>query len=169
MAALSYPILLTAMQSFPPPLNRDKLNKVLALADSAHEGEALAALRAARAMLRGSGVELGDVLGKMADQAPSGRAGLSRVAPPDVVASLQREIIQQQQKNNQLQAMLREQQRETAHWRRLAEEKGKSLSQSLQEKEHWHKLAEQTTHKLWDILRELEEEGKKKLEMRLGK
>ncbi len=43
-------------------LDRDKLEKVLALADSSSEGEALAALRLARGMLADAGLEFRDLL-----------------------------------------------------------------------------------------------------------
>ena len=43
-------------------LDRDKLAKVLALADSSSEGEALAALRLARGMLADAGLEFRDLL-----------------------------------------------------------------------------------------------------------
>ncbi len=43
-------------------LDRDKLAKVLALADSSSDGEALAALRLARAMLAEAGLEFRDLL-----------------------------------------------------------------------------------------------------------
>ncbi len=95
----------------------EKLNKVLALADSSHEGEAMAALRATRTLLKYRGISLSDLL----QEAMQMRGTAIQRPSMDVVVSLQREIIQLQQKVSQLQMELREQQSEARHWRQKAE------------------------------------------------
>lgn len=95
----------------------EKLTKVLALADSSHEGEAMAALRATRTFLKYRGVNLSELL-----QEAMQVRGHNVVRPSkDIVTSLQREVIQLQQQVAQLQNALREQQNEVRHWQRKAE------------------------------------------------
>lgn len=100
----------------------EKLNKVLALADSSHEGEAMAALRATRTLLKYRGISLSGLLQEAMQMrgAAIQRPSLES-SGMDVVVSLQREIIQLQQKVSHLQMELREQQSEARHWRQKAE------------------------------------------------
>lgn len=132
----------------------DKLSKVLALADSNQDGEALAALRAARTMLDGDGVSLSEVL----------RSALEERGPEfvkvrgGIVASLQREVLQLQGQVRDLQRQLRERQQEINHWRQMAEEGTKRLKKTAGEKARLEGLTQSAMLRLADILREMEEE-----------
>ncbi len=97
----------------------ERLSKVIALADSAHDGEALAALRATRNMLRHDGVELSSVL------QDAMRSRVSNFVRPsmDIVTSLQREVVALQRQLAAAQKELREQRLETRHWQLKAEKK----------------------------------------------
>jgi outer membrane PBP1 activator LpoA protein len=98
----------------------DKLSKVLALSDSSQDWEALAALRAARTMLKSDGVDLSSVLQDALAQRDISRIG----GKGSIVAALQRDILQLQAQLRSAQQQLREQQQETRYWRARADATG---------------------------------------------
>lgn len=127
----------------------ERLSKVLALSDSPHDGEALAALRAARTMLRHSGVDLSEVLrGAVSEK----HMALASIRDPDVMASLQREVIQLQKKAAQLQKDLLLQQREAAHWRKTAEQRGERLARAEEERDRLRHFVADMSEKLTSML-----------------
>ncbi len=101
----------------------EKLSKVLALADSGHDGEAMAALRAARTMLNSDGVSLSNVL----QSAIAERRHEVVQVRGGVVTSLQKEVIQLQMQLAKTQRDLREQMAETQHWKKQAEDNARKL------------------------------------------
>jgi predicted nucleotidyltransferase len=113
-----------------------KLEKVLALADSDQDGEALAALRAARSMLQQSGIELSEVLtAALSDDA-------ARKGGKKIFGSLELMRLRQMVEIRQLEAEA---------WKREAEAAKQALTKSEQERERWHRLANETMEKLWQI------------------
>jgi hypothetical protein len=117
--------------------NPSKLGKVLALADSAHEGEALAAVRTARALLRNAGVELSDVLNQ-------------------VLASGTKASALKGAGNAQLEALylrhqLKERDRDLAETRKELETARAAFAHSEKERARWHKVAKETMDKYWAL------------------
>lgn len=134
----------------------EKLSKVLALADSGHDGEAMAALRAARSMLRTDGVNLSEVL-KTALQE---RRNEHVQVRGGVVNSLQREVVQLQIKLAAVQRDLREQQQEAQHWRKQAEENARKLKAESAEKIHYKVQSKTVAEKLMELAKALENDEK---------
>lgn len=133
----------------------DKLNKVLALADSGHDGEALAALRAARTMLHSDGLDLSNVL----QTAITERRNDVVQVRGGVVTSLQKEVVQLQFQLTKVQRDLREQQAETQHWKKMADEANRKLkNQSVDTDLRQRRLAE-AARNLAEIAKGLEEQG----------
>lgn len=124
----------------------EKLGKVLALAGSAHEGEALAALRAARSLLRRNGVDLPQVLNAaLSEEAMRGsmfRGGKD---------AMHLELLH-------LRARLKSRDREVESLKRAAEAAKKALAGSERERERWQRLAKETMEKLWSIARGMGQE-----------
>ncbi len=133
----------------------DKLSKVLALADSGHDGEAMAALRAARTMLHGDGLNLSHVLQTVITER---RNDVVQVRG-GVVTSLQKEVVQLQFQLAKVQRDLREQQAETQHWKKIAEDGNRKLKNlSVDAGLRQRRLAEAARH-LAEIAKGLEEQG----------
>jgi hypothetical protein len=137
----------------------EKLSKVIALSDSGHDGEAMAALRAARSMLRTDGVSLSDVLkGALAEkQHVQVRGGLANT---QIVNSLQREVVQLQIKLAESQRQIREQQAETLHWKKLADDNSRKLKKAATDKEQWQHRAKTMSGKLMALAKTIEDEEK---------
>jgi hypothetical protein len=133
----------------------EKLSKVLALADSGHDGEAMAALRAARTLLHGDGVNLSHVLqtaiAQRKDQVVQVRGG--------VVTSLQKEVIQLQLQLAAAQRDMREHQRETQHWKTVAEENARKLKKQGVDATLRQRRMQETAQILADISKSLNVES----------
>ncbi len=133
----------------------DKLSKVLALADSGHDGEAIAALRAARSMLHSDGLNLSGVLqtaiAERRNEVVQQRGG--------VVTSLQKEVVQLQFQIAKLQRDLREQQAETQHWKKQAEEGSRKFKKLTVDVDLRQRRLAQAAANLADIAKGLEEQG----------
>ena len=113
-------------------LDAEKLAKVLALADSAHEGEALAAVRKAGHMLAQAGLSFADLLAM-----PTASAGVAADADwvravallvidrlRDEVAAHKRSEKDLQRRLNRVQRELRRSRRDAAKWKDAAERAG---------------------------------------------
>ncbi len=129
----------------------EKLSKVLALADSGHDGEAMAALRAARTMLTHDGVNLSHVL----QSAISERRHDVVQVRGGVVTSLQKEVIQLQAQVAKTQRDLREQIAESQHWRRQAEEHARKLKKMTVDVDLRQRHLKDAAQSLADVARSL--------------
>lgn len=111
-----------------------KLDKILALCDSPHAGEALAALRALRTVLQADGASLAELLQRAVVERPDplSPTALHQAA---TLLTLQREMLHLQQKNMQLQNEYLLQQREARHWRITAEQRNDRLSKTIAERD----------------------------------
>lgn len=132
-------------------MDPDKLAKVLAMAESEHQGEALSALRAARIMLSRAGLSFRD----LAERARPGAAfepHPSSVVPPATPA--------QPPPPDQLVQGLRRQVRdlelELATLRRQLDRAAGDLDRHRDEADRWRKLARETAEQLWDVGKALE-------------
>ena len=123
----------------------DQLEKVLALADSAHDGEALAALRKGRALLKREGLNFGD-LARTANPKP-------RFNPiaffSGASALLEAQLVRLRQQLQDVQADIHSQAAQTEFWRRRTEELEHNLTASRSEAGRWQQLARETAAKLW--------------------
>lgn len=127
----------------------EQLDKVLALVDSSHEGEAVGAVRMARQMLERDGLSFGD----LAKAAATGRSRFhfSRPLFSGQVVHLEAHIAQLQQIINDLQNDNQNQTTQIDFWRRRAFEMEQQLNLSQSESQRWKQLARETAEKLWDI------------------
>lgn len=127
----------------------DQLDKVLALADSNHEGEAVGAVRMARQMLSRDGLSFGD-LAKAASSTKV-KIPFSRSLFSGQVVHLEAQIAELQQIVNDLRSDGQNHSTQIDFWRRRAFEMEQQLNLSQSETQRWKQLARETAEKLWDI------------------
>jgi len=128
----------------------DQLEKVLALADSAHEFEAAVAVRKARQMLARDGLAFGDLARAAA------RSGFSFPFFSTSNSQLENHAVRLRQQMQNMQADLLAQSAQTEFWRSRAAELERTLSTSKTEVARWQQLARDVAEKLWDLGREIE-------------
>lgn len=126
-----------------------QLDKVLALADSSHEGEAVVAVRKARQMLSRDGLSFGD-LARAATKKSAIHLPFGFLSSTQNV-HLEIELIQARQKLSDLEATLNAQTAQTDKWRQKSLELEQKLTSSQTEAERWRQLARDTVEKLWDL------------------
>ncbi|HAX91624.1 MAG TPA: hypothetical protein DCY07_05375 [Rhodospirillaceae bacterium] len=125
----------------------DQLDKVLALADSDQEGEALGALRMARRMLSRDGLTFSD----LAQVAKRSSFSLSRKIFSPSTVQLEARI---DQMHDELHAHVIQNQSLTEQievWRRRAFELEQLLSMNQAEAARWKEMARETAERLWDL------------------
>jgi hypothetical protein len=130
----------------------EQLDKILALADSDQDGEAVVAVRKARQMLSRDGLSFGDLA-----RAASAH---TYVKSPGVFSFLSggREYMQAQiyhlrQQIEDLKSQLQTQDLQMDFWRRRINELEQTSQHAQNEAERWKKLASDTANRLWDIAR----------------
>ncbi|WP_247874027.1 hypothetical protein [Azospirillum sp. TSH58] len=131
-------------------MDPDKLAKVLAMAESEHQGEAQSALRAARIMLSRAGLSFRDLargarpLSATPEPPPAASAPPpDRPPPPDqLVQGLRRQV--------------RDLELEVAGLKRQLEKSNGDMERQREEADRWRGLARETAEKLWDLGKALE-------------
>ncbi len=135
-------------------MDPDKLAKVLAMAESEHQGEALSALRAARIMLSRAGLSFRDLAHGTrpangqpapppAGPAPPAAQPPDRAPPPDqLVQGLRRQV--------------RDLELEIAGLKRQLEKTSSEMERQRDEADRWRRLARETAERLWDVGKALE-------------
>ncbi|WP_377808095.1 hypothetical protein ABNQ38_22225 [Azospirillum sp. A29] len=136
-------------------MDPDKLAKVLAMAESEHQGEALSALRAARIMLSRAGLSFRDLAERARTPVspapeppptvhPSEPAPAPAPPPPpdELVRGLRRQV-----KDLEL---------ELATLRRQLDKAAGDADRQREEADRWRTLARETAEKLWDMGKALE-------------
>ncbi len=131
----------------------EQLDKILALADSNHEGEAVVAVRKAREMLLRDGLSFGD-LARIAASRSHSKGGMF------AFMSGQREYLETQvyhlrQQVDDMEAQMQTQDLQLDFWRRRAIDLEQSIQHAQSESEKWKKLASDTANRLWDLGRSL--------------
>lgn len=126
-----------------------QLDKVLALADSAHEGEAVVAVRKAREMLSRSGISFSD-LARAASPKPRVPLPFTFWSTPPVAVRDQ-EIAALQQQLVDMQTELTNQTTLAEFWRRRAVDLEQNLNVSQADVIRWKELAQETVEKLWEL------------------
>jgi len=132
-----------------------QLEKVLALADSSHDAEAVVAVRKARQILSRDGLSFSD-LARAATPRPVLNRAFSIFSTPQV--NLDAQLIQLRQKLDDLQADMDGQSFQIEFWRRRATELEQNFHTARTEAERWRKLARETVEKLWDLGQDIKNE-----------
>ncbi len=130
-------------------MDPDKLAKVLAMAESEHQGEALSALRAARIMLSRAGMNFRD-LADGARPRPASGAPSSDTPPPPAKAPPADEVALA------LRRQVADLEREVAALKRQLDKTAGELDKQKDEADRWRSLARETAEKLWDLGKALE-------------
>jgi hypothetical protein len=129
----------------------EQLVKILALADSSHEGEATVAVKKAKELLGRSGLSFADLAQTAFPVKP-------RVTLPFLSnQQVHNQLLQLRQRLENLQADVEMYTAQADVWRRRATELEHNLAVRKAEAERWRRLAQDTVDKLWDI-------GKPKIE-----
>lgn len=124
----------------------DQLEKVLALADSSHDGEAVVAVRKARQLLSRDGLNFGD-LARAAGR-PQFPIPFFSAAPR---AQLEIQLVRMRQELQELQADREMLAAQTEFWRARADELKRNLSQVETQAKRWQDIARDTVEKLWAL------------------
>lgn len=135
------------------PTNLAKLVKVLALADSSHDGEAAAAIRAARQILQQNGLNFADLA--------RAATGTSARKQPDfstaqAAAKLPEQLAEMRKKIKRMQTDREVQDEELTRARAGIARLESSLRHSQAEVEKWRNMARDVANKLWDIGQQIE-------------
>ncbi|MBP2293902.1 hypothetical protein [Azospirillum rugosum] len=131
-------------------MDPDKLAKVLAMAESDHQGEALSALRAARIMLSRAGMSFRDLARGAAGPAPVAAAAASTAAAPPDRPPPPDQLVQG------LRRQVRDLELEIAGLKRQLEKSSGDMERHREEADRWRTLARETAEKLWDLGKALE-------------
>jgi hypothetical protein len=140
----------------------EQLDKVLALADSSHEGEAVGAVRMARQILSRDGLSFSDLA-----RAASAKSRFT--LPLSIFSSgqhvhMEAQVARLQQQVYDLQGEKQDQQTQIDFWRRRAFELEQQLNLSLSDAQRWRQLARETVEKLWDLGQSVEKIDEKPFE-----
>ncbi len=125
----------------------DQLDKVLALADSSHEGEAVVAVRMARQILSRDGLTFADLA--RAAAAPN-RTSLSCLLSSQVT-QLENQLAFLRQHACELEDDNLNQAVQIESFRRKVSDLEQQLSASQSDANKWRQIARETIEKLWDI------------------
>jgi hypothetical protein len=122
-----------------------QLEKILALADSTHDGEAIMAVRKARQIMLREGLSFGDLArvasGNLTRSKPFSFFSVSHVHFEAQLVLLRQELCEVQDE-------LQTQSAETQFWRQRAAELERLLAQRQSEVQRWQQLARATLEKL---------------------
>lgn len=124
-----------------------QLEKVLALADSSHDGEALGALRMARRMMQKEGLTFMD----LATAARKSQFSMTRSLFTGQQGQWEQKIDQLQ---DELHAHVEQNESLTTQiefWRKRAFELEQMLNLNKGETERWKEMARETAERLWDL------------------
>ena len=136
----------------------DQLDRMLALADSAHEGEAAAAVNKARQLLARHKLSFGDLARSASARLRSGNRSFSlfNTGAPHMEA----QIAHLQNKIDTLANDMEAQTIQLDFWRRRAAELEQSVNLNLAEAQRWRTLAQETVEKLWDLSQNMQDGDK---------
>ncbi len=135
----------------------EQLDKVLALADSNHEAEAVGAVRKARQLLSRDGLSFGDLARAASSSRSRFPLSLSMFSGQQV--NLEAQLAQQQQQLADVQKDTQSQLAQIEFWRRRAFELEQQLNLSNSETIRWKQLARETIEKLWDTGQAIQNEA----------
>jgi len=130
-------------------MDAQKLAKILALAESDHQGEALSALRAARVILARDGMNLRDLALAAGGPARPASPPVTETPTPPVKPSDEAVIVG-------LRRQVQDLERENASLGRKLNRMRTANEHHREEVEHWRTLAQRTAEQLWDLGKALE-------------
>lgn len=126
----------------------DQLEKILALADSDHLGEAVGAIRKARQILQRENLSFAD----LARAAHRERFTLSLpFFTGHQVVQLENQMAQAQRQIKMMTDEAESQKAQIEFWRRRATEMEQQIGVIQAETDRWRQMARETIEKLWDI------------------
>jgi hypothetical protein len=132
----------------------EQLDKILALADSNHEGEAVVAVRKARQMLSRDGLSFGDLA-----RAVSSHTYIKSTGVFSFLSGgreyMESQIHHLRQQIEDLKSELQTQDFQLDYWRRRAFDLEQTSQHSQSEADRWKNLARETANRLWDIGRSI--------------
>jgi septal ring factor EnvC (AmiA/AmiB activator) len=137
-------------------INRTRLLKVLALADSSHDGEALAAVRVARQLLAQEGLSFADIT-----KVTPPLAAVLPSTPQDHTArvrGLETQVADLQARLLEVQRQLQERNVALVAANTRVHQLENNAGRAQSEVEKWRNLARETANKLWDIGQEIAED-----------
>lgn len=137
-------------------INRTRLLKVLALADSSHDGEALAAVRVARQLLAQEGLSFADIT----KVTPPLSAVLPNTQQDNTarVRGLETQVADLQMRLLEAQRQLQERNVALVAANTRVHQLENNAGRAQSEVEKWRNLARETANKLWDIGQEIAED-----------
>ncbi len=125
-----------------------QLDKILALADSSHDGEAVVAVRKARQVLMQRGLSFGD-LARAAAQKQRRGLPMPFFMTPSVELEIENNELRQQLCATRNDLQMRSAEAEL--WRQRAAELEQKLIASQAETRRWRQMARDTVEKMWDL------------------
>jgi chromosome segregation ATPase len=125
-----------------------KLDKVLALADSDQDGEAVSAVRMARQLLSNDGLSFGD-LARVAAEKPKTERTLGLFSGAQ--RNIDNELIKLRERLDDLQDEIETQEVHVDYWRQRAADLEQQVTAAQDETRRWRQLARDTVEKLWDL------------------
>ncbi len=137
-------------------MDPDKFAKVLALAESDHQGEALSALRAARVMLARAGMTLRDLAGLLKAEAIPVPTRVDAPPSPRPPTDLAMETADDEARNGTHQRTVQDMEIRIRSLEQRVERQNGELERQRAETQRWRKLAQETADRLWDLGKALE-------------
>jgi len=135
-------------------MDPDKLAKVLAMAESEHQGEAMSALRAARIMLSRAGLTFRDLA--LAARQPADTPPRSPITTPPPAAAPPAKPPPPDQMMLGLRRQVSDLEREVTALKRRLDKAVTEAEKQREEADRWRTLARETAEKLWDLGKALE-------------
>lgn len=132
-----------------------QLDKILAMADSSHDSEALVAVRMARQLLSRDGLSFSDLA--RAAQKPRVNLPFGFFSGQHII-NLEAEILQIRQELEDLRTQKVVYEADAKAWQQKAAEFEQKLIQSQSDATRWRQLAKETVDKLWDLGQSIEKD-----------
>lgn len=128
-----------------------QLDKILALVDSNHEGEAAAAVRMARQMLANENLSFGDLARAAQEQRQKPKLNIPRGFLSVPQSQLEKEITELRQQLDDQRVEVHMQEVQVQYWRQRSNDLDIKLVNTQDEAMRWRQLARDTVEKLWDL------------------
>lgn len=129
----------------------DQLDKILALADSNFDAEAVVAVRKARQVLSRGGLSFGDLARAATTPPIQARIPGQLTYLAGQKEHLESEVHYLRQQLEDLKAQMQTQDLQVDFWRRRVAELEQGAAKAHDDAERWKKLARETAERLWDI------------------
>lgn len=138
-----------------------QLDKILALADSSYDDEALVAVRKARELMSRDGLSFGDLARAAIEKpttAPKLNVSLGVFSNPHIM-NLEAEVLELRKHLDEARTQNIINETQANAWKLRAQELEQKLTSSQSEAVRWRQMARDTVDKLWDLSRSIQLEG----------